>query len=134
MLRPEDQRWLHEVLPSILRIPPSGAAVLVDICRGWAVNPFTPVEELFNERNHRAKFWAELGRRVGEHLDREWSEGSITLEEAEHCANLLSGYLIAERPSSSCRSALEPPEGAAPKGSGGGPPESAFQTPQTAVP
>lgn len=94
MLTPADTVWLRDVLPGLLGVPSSAASMMVEMCKGHATNPFSPEETLFNEHGPRAKFWAELGRCVGEHLHQDWSNRDLTMEEAVYCAGLLSEHLM----------------------------------------
>ena len=92
MLSTPDRVWLKTTLPLIV----ATASVLVEECKAFAVNPFSQSECLFGRNNFRAKFWAELGRRVGAHLDAQWKEGTLTLDEATFLSQLVSQHLWEE--------------------------------------
>lgn len=92
MLSTPDKTWLRATLPLITE----DASAVVDACKAAATNPFVADETLFGRTNQRAKFWAELGRIVAEHLTQQWTEGALTLKEAAFLSQSVSSHLFSE--------------------------------------
>ena len=87
-----DRAWLDGVLPAIVG---DAAPELERRARGVALSPFSAPETILGETSPRTVFWAELGRLVGAHLQRRWSEGALSLERASELAQELSEHLLA---------------------------------------